>query len=80
MSKKYTVETLIYVLVVGFGIGFFISSVLFVEKLDEHKKYQWDQKTLQPGREPEVIKEDDHTADCFQYFVKDNLRQLGLKF
>lgn len=48
--------------------------------MDEHKKYQWDQKTLQPGREPEVIKEDDHTCDCFQYFVKDNLRQLGLKF
>lgn len=46
--------------------------------IEEHRKYQWDQKSLAPGREPEVVKEDDHTADALQYFVKDNLRDLGL--
>ena len=48
--------------------------------IDEHKKYQWDERTLAPGRDPEVIKEDDHTCDVFQYFVKDNLQDLGLKY
>lgn len=48
--------------------------------IEEHKRYQWDQKSLAPGREPEVVKEDDHTCDAFQYFVKDNLQDLGLKY
>lgn len=48
--------------------------------IEEHRKYQWDQKSLAPGKEPEVVKEDDHTCDGFQYFVKDNLRDLGLKY
>ncbi|MFD2658617.1 hypothetical protein ACFSUP_21285, partial [Gracilibacillus thailandensis] len=30
--------------------------------------------------DPQVIKEDDHTCDMFQYYVNDNLRKLGLKF
>lgn len=47
---------------------------IFVE---EHKKYQWDEKTLNTDK-PEVIKEDDHTCDAFQYYVKDNLRKLKL--
>lgn len=50
---------------------------IFVE---EHRKYQWDQKSLGPGRNPEVVKDDDHTCDAFQYFVKDNLQDLGLKY
>lgn len=46
--------------------------------IEEHKKYQWDERTVKSDK-PEVIKEDDHTCDCFQYFVKDNLQALQLK-
>ncbi|MCC5894847.1 MAG: PBSX family phage terminase large subunit [Alkalibacterium sp.] len=46
--------------------------------IEEHKKYQWDERTVKSDK-PEVLKEDDHTCDCFQYFVKDNLRTLQLK-
>ncbi len=45
--------------------------------IEEHKKYEWKQKTLQTAR-PDVIKENDHTCDAFQYFVVDNLQVLGL--
>ncbi|PMR03856.1 PBSX family phage terminase large subunit [Listeria monocytogenes] len=47
--------------------------------IEEHRKYQWDVKTVNTDK-PEVVKEDDHTCDAFQYYVKDNLRKLGLKF
>lgn len=47
--------------------------------LAEHRKYQWDDKTLQSD-DPKVIKEDDHTCDMLQYFVRDNERFLGLKW
>ncbi|MFJ7950347.1 PBSX family phage terminase large subunit [Lysinibacillus sp. NPDC096418] len=47
--------------------------------IDQHKKYQWDPDTLESD-DPKVIKEDDHTCDMFQYYVKDNLRKLGLKY
>ena len=46
--------------------------------LDEHKKYQWDEDTLQSA-DPKVIKVDDHTCDAFQYYVNNNLSKLGLK-
>lgn len=51
---------------------------IFVE---ECKKYQWNSKSLitKPDN-PDVIKENDDTIDAFQYFVKDNLAQLGLKY
>jgi phage terminase large subunit len=45
--------------------------------LDEHKKYQWDEDTLNTP-DPKVIKEDDHTCDAFQYYVNNNLSKLGL--
>jgi len=47
--------------------------------IEEHKRYQWDEKTLQTD-DPKVIKEADHTVDSFIYYVNDNLRKLGLKF
>lgn len=47
--------------------------------IEEHRKYQWDEKTIDTDK-PEVIKEDDHTCDAFQYYVKDNLKKLKLKF
>lgn len=51
------------------------SNDIFVE---EHKKYQWDEKTLNSD-DPKVIKEDDHTVDEFQYFCTANARDLRLK-
>ncbi|MGQ7395538.1 PBSX family phage terminase large subunit [Streptococcus suis] len=45
--------------------------------LEEHKRYMWDEKTVMSDN-PAVVKSDDHTCDAFQYFVMDNLRDLGL--
>lgn len=45
----------------------------------EHRKYQWDENTLQSD-DPKVIKEDDHTCDSFMYLCVDNDRFLGLKW
>lgn len=47
--------------------------------LAEHRKYQWDEKTLQSD-DPKVIKEDDHTCDGFMYLCVDNERDFGLKW
>ncbi|GAW63078.1 terminase large subunit phage [Ligilactobacillus acidipiscis DSM 15836] len=46
---------------------------------EENKRYQWDEKTLQSD-DPKVIKENDHCADQFQYFVRDAERDLGLRW
>lgn len=46
---------------------------------EEHKKYQWDADTLEPNKQPKVIKVDDHTCDAFQYYVQNNLIKLGMK-
>lgn len=49
--------------------------------LDEHQKYMWEERTLESNPDnPSVIKVDDHTCDAFQYFVKMNLKTLGLKY
>lgn len=47
--------------------------------ISEHRRYQWDEKTIESD-DPRVIKEHDHTCDQFQYFVLDNRRDLGLKW
>lgn len=52
------------------------SNKIFIE---EHRNYRWDEKTLNSD-DPKVIKEEDHTCDQFQYFVRDNERLLGLKY
>lgn len=46
--------------------------------IEEHKKYQWDADSLKTSN-PKTIEVDDHTVDCFIYYVNDNLRKLGLK-
>lgn len=46
--------------------------------IEENKMYRWDEKTIQSDN-PSVIKEDDHTADVFQYFCLDNSKILGLR-
>ncbi|WEV56141.1 PBSX family phage terminase large subunit [Ligilactobacillus acidipiscis] len=47
--------------------------------IDEHKRYQWDENTLQSD-DPKVIKENDHCCDQFQYLCRSNERDFGLKF
>lgn len=48
--------------------------------IDEHKQYRFEESTIKTNPDnPEVVKIDDHTPDAFQYFVKDNIRELGLK-
>jgi phage terminase large subunit len=46
--------------------------------IDEHKRYQWDEKTMQSDN-PKVVKKDDHTVDGFKYMVMDNADRLRLK-
>ncbi|MBC2318774.1 PBSX family phage terminase large subunit [Listeria booriae] len=43
----------------------------------EHRKYQWDEDTINSAK-PEVVKTDDHTCDAFQYYCKDNRKKLKL--
>lgn len=45
--------------------------------LYEFGKYQWDAKSLNTAK-PKVIKEDDHTVDCFQYFCVMNRKLLDV--
>ncbi len=45
--------------------------------LEQHRDYRWNERTIYTDT-PEVIKEDDHLPDAFQYLVCDNLRELGL--
>ena len=46
--------------------------------IEQHRNYQWKDGT-QDTDDPQVVKEEDHTVDQFQYFVLDNARLLGLK-
>lgn len=57
------------------GLPYCDSNDIFIE---EHKKYQFDEKTLNSD-DPKVIKEDDHTCDDFQYFCTANARDLRLR-
>lgn len=47
--------------------------------MDEHKRYEWDEKTIQSD-DPKPLKVHDHSVDAFQYLVTDNLRDFGLKY
>ncbi|MCO8292644.1 PBSX family phage terminase large subunit [Tetragenococcus halophilus] len=47
--------------------------------IEEHKKYQWDEDTLNSD-DPKVIKESDHTVDQFMYFCVSNAIDLDLKW
>ncbi|MEX3715748.1 PBSX family phage terminase large subunit [Cytobacillus horneckiae] len=57
------------------GMKYADSNDIFIE---EHKKYQFDEKTLNSD-DPKVIKEDDHTVDQFQYACVANAREWRLK-
>jgi len=45
--------------------------------IDEHKRYQWDEKSLHT-EEPKVIKVSDHSVDALQYLILDSERVLEL--
>lgn len=47
--------------------------------VEQCRKYQWDENTLESD-DPKVVKVDDHCCDQLQYFVHDNERVLGLKW
>nr|DAV68504.1 MAG TPA: large terminase [Caudoviricetes sp.] len=47
--------------------------------IEEHKTYAWEEKSIM-NDDPQVVKENDHTCDAFQYFVMDNLRDLRLAY
>lgn len=57
------------------GLKYADSNDVFIE---EHKKYQFIENTLNSD-DPKVVKEDDHTCDDFQYFCTANARELRLK-
>lgn len=44
---------------------------------EEQKNYRWKENTINSDN-PKVIEVDDHSADALQYFVNDNLEELGL--
>ncbi len=57
------------------GMEYADSNDIFIE---EHKKFQWDEKTLKSDN-PQVVKENDHTCDMFIYLCVDNARDFRLK-
>lgn len=82
VSKKKKVDMIDNVIdLLAQGRFFYLdipSNQIFIE---EHKKYRWNEKSVQTNPDnPEVIKVADHTCDNLQYYVQDNLRDLGLKF
>ena len=46
--------------------------------IDEHKKYQWDERTIHSD-DPRVIKTDDHSCDSLHYLCVAMAKQWGLK-
>ncbi|OFI48828.1 terminase [Floricoccus tropicus] len=51
------------------------STEIFV---DEHRKYMWDEKTLNSD-DPKVLKVDDHSVDAFKYLVITAAKKWNLK-
>lgn len=45
---------------------------------EEHKKYMWDEKTLNSD-DPKVIKENDHSVDAVKYIVLTAAKEWGIK-
>ena len=45
---------------------------------DEHKKYQWDEKTLRSDN-PKVVKTEDHTVDGLKYVLLTTAKHWGLE-
>lgn len=82
VAKKKKVDMIDFVLDLLAQGRFFILNTkrnqIFIE---EHERYRWNEKSIKSNPDnPEVVKEDDHTCDAFQYLIMDNLRDFGLKF
>lgn len=45
--------------------------------LEQHRDYRWKENTIFTDN-PQVVEEEDHLPDAFQYMVCDNLRELNL--
>ena len=76
-QKKTVMIDNVYSLLAS-GRFYYLNSEANQVFVEQNRNYRWEEKTINTP-EPRVIKEDDHTADAFQYFVLDNLRLLGLK-
>ena len=80
MAKAKKVDMIDYVQnLLAQGRFFYLDTKANQIFIKEHRDYRWDEDTLQSD-DPKVIKIADHTCDQFQYFVKDNLGDLGLKW
>lgn len=79
VAKKKKIEMIDYVhALLAQGRFYYVkkqSNEIFIE---EHKRYQFKEETILSDN-PQVVKDDDHTCDAFQYFVIDNARDLNLK-
>ncbi|HAO5787403.1 TPA: PBSX family phage terminase large subunit [Listeria monocytogenes] len=75
-SKKATMIDFVHDLLAQ-GRFYYLDIAVNKIFIEEHRKYQWDAKTIATDK-PDVLKENDHTCDAFQYYVKDNLRKLKL--
>ena len=75
-SKKVTMIDYVVTLLAQGRVFYFNhpANDIFVSEL---KTYRWDERSVYSDN-PRVIDENDHTCDAFQYFVNDNLVELGL--
>ncbi|MGF3141268.1 PBSX family phage terminase large subunit [Facklamia sp. P13064] len=80
VAKKKKIDMIDYVQELLAQGRFFIldkpSNEIFIK---EHQQYRWEERSIKNNpSNPAVIKVADHTCDNFQYFVCDNLDDLGL--
>lgn len=82
VSKDTKVHMIDYVIdLISQGRFYYLDTPNNQVFVQEHRMYRWDERSVMNNPDnPSVIKADDHTCDALQYFVKDNLRDLGLKF
>ena len=80
VAKKRKIDMISYVQdLLALGRFFYLNTESNQVFIEEHRRYQWDEKT-KDTKDPKVVKDDDHTCDALQYIVTDNLRDFDLKF
>lgn len=77
-QKKITMTDYVSTLLAQ-GRVFYLSKPSLEVFEREHRNYRWNEDTIMKDN-PEVVKEDDHSCDAFQYMITDNLRDFGLKW
>ena len=78
-KKEYTMIEFVQNLLAQGRVYYMPTSNILGYFIPQHKKYRWDENTLQSD-DPKVIKKDDHSVDAFKYFVIDNLYDLKLAY